>query len=110
MCHWAVKWVAKRDTKQQFYFAPLQGTTAQEKLKGIDLPDSLVYLEDNNIYFFSKACFKIAWRLGGIWALIGWLSYLPNWMLYPFNLIYKFIAKTRSTSCDISISGARFLP
>jgi predicted DCC family thiol-disulfide oxidoreductase YuxK len=110
MCHWAVKWVAKRDKNNSFYFAPLQGSTAAEKLQGIELPDSLVYFEDGNIYFFSKACFRIAWTLGGPWALIGWLSFLPDWMLYPTNLIYRLIAKTRSTSCDITISGVRFLP
>ena len=110
MCHWAVKWVARRDTKRQFFFAPLQGTTAAGKLQGLTLPDSLVYAEDDKVYFFSKACFKIAWRLGGVWALIGWLSFLPDWMLIPTDAVYRLVAKTRSQSCDITISGERFLP
>lgn len=110
MCHWAIKWVASRDTKNSFYFAPLQGVTAAEKLKGLSLPDSIVYLEDDAIYVFSKACFKIAWKLGGPWALVGWLGFLPNWMLFPANLVYRLVAKTRSTSCDITLSGVRFLP
>lgn len=111
MCHWAVKWVAKRDTKKEIFFAPLQGTTAREKLKDVELPDSIVYMEDDKIYFFSKACFRIAWTLGGIWALIGWLSFLPDWMLYPADVIYRLIAKSRSQSCDITgASGSQFLP
>lgn len=110
MCHWAVLWVAKHDDKKVFYFAPLQGITAAERLKNIALPDSIVYFENNKVYVLSKACFRIAWRLGGPWALIGWLSFLPDWMLYPADCIYRLVAKTRSTSCDITISGDRFLP
>ncbi len=109
MCHWAVKWIYRCDYKKEFYFAPLQGKTAEERLKGITLPDSLVYLEDDRAYFYSKACFKIAWKLGGVWALIGWLSFLPDWAIYPTDCIYRLIAKTRSQSCDITISGDRFL-
>ncbi len=111
MCHWAVKWIARADKKAQFYFAPLQGTTAKEKLNGpMPLPDSIAYYEDGRVFFYSKACFKIAWQLGGFWALIGWMSFLPDWALYPTDLIYKAIAKSRSTSCDITISGKKFLP
>ncbi|MBS0634807.1 MAG: DUF393 domain-containing protein [Verrucomicrobia bacterium] len=110
MCHWAVKWVAKRDKKKVIRFAPLQGRTAAEKLKGMTLPDSIVYMEGEKIYFFSRACFRVAWTLGGIWKSVGWLSFLPNWMLYPADLIYRCIAKSRSQSCDITISGDQFLP
>ncbi len=110
MCHWAVKWIAKQDTRGQFYFAPLQGITAKNELKGITLPDSLVFFENGKVYFYSKACFKIAWLLGGMWKIIGWLGFLPSWALYPTDLIYRLVAKSRSNSCDITISGAKFLP
>ena len=110
MCHWAVKWVAKQDKNKIFYFAPLQGTTAKEKLAGIPLPDSLVFLEGDKVYLYSKACFRIAWLLGGVWTLIGWLSFLPDWLLVPTDFIYSLIAKSRSRSCDISITDARILP
>lgn len=110
MCHWAVKWVAKRDKKGHFYFAPLDGSTAKKKLQGITLPDSLVLLEGDKVLFRSKACFRIAWRLGGIWSLIGWLSFLPDWALIPADAIYRLVAKTRAQSCDLTIKGDRFLP
>ncbi len=112
MCHWAVRWIATRDTAHKLYFAPLRGLTAKEKLYGYVLPDSIVYYEDGKVFFYSKACFKIAWQLGGVWATLGALSFLPDWLLFPANCIYRLIAKTRSTtSCDITpIPSNRFLP
>ena len=110
MCHWAVQWVAKRDKQGKFYFAPLKGITAQEMLRDVELPDSICYFEDEKLYFYSKACFRIAWQLGGLWKVVGFLSFLPDWALYPANLVYREIAKRRSKSCDISVSGAKFLP
>jgi len=110
LCHWAVRWVGKHDTKKAFYFAPLAGTTAKEKLQGIDLPDSIVYYEDGNIFLYSKACFRIAWQLGGIWCLVGWLGFLPDWMLYPSDLVYKYIAKRRARDAKIEVTDVHFLP
>lgn len=110
MCHWAVKWVARHDKEKLFYFAPLEGTTAHEKLANETLPDSLVFLEGDKILFRSGACLRIAWLLGGFWKLIGWLSFLPEWALIPTDAIYRLIAKSRAQSCDLTIKGDRFLP
>ncbi|MCE5294330.1 MAG: DUF393 domain-containing protein [Chlamydiales bacterium] len=110
MCHRIVQWVTRLDTKKQIFFAPLQGKTAQEKLKTNKVTDSVIFLDDNTIYHYSKSCFRIAWVLGGIWSLIGWLSFLPNWLLYPADLIYKLIASNRSQSCDLTISNLNLLP
>lgn len=110
MCHWAIKWVAKHDSKKVLFFAPLQGKTAEEKLAGLKLPDSIVFYDEGAVSFYAKACFTIAWELGGIWATIGLLSFLPNWLLFPANIVYRFIAKRRSLACDITISLDRLLP
>lgn len=118
MCHWAVRFTSKRDRSDQFAFAPLTGKTAEEKIadwlathKDVD---SIVLLEENGaISWYSKAVFTILWRLGFPWNIVGVLHFLPRFLLVPCDLVYRFIAKQRSRSCDISNlppKNTQFLP
>src|SRR5436190_18548885 len=82
-CDHVVQWLLKRDHKQIYCFAPLQGQTADTLLKGIPRDDSLVLIEnyqtsDQQIFLFGKAAFRILWLLGGLWALLGWINFLPS--------------------------------
>jgi predicted DCC family thiol-disulfide oxidoreductase YuxK len=64
----------------------------------------------------SRAVFEIAWQLGGIWSVIGLLSFLPNWAIWPFDAIYRLVARHRDRSCDLGLIRQnnqyldRFLP
>jgi predicted DCC family thiol-disulfide oxidoreductase YuxK len=101
LCDLAVQFILKRDKKQQFIFAPLQGKTAAKVLK--DLPssirneDSIILIEnygaaDAKTVILGKAALRILWILGGAWSLIGSISFLPAW-LYDWK--YRLIARHR---------------
>lgn len=120
-CDHTVNLLLSIDKNKKFIFAPLQGTTAREVLK--DLPeryrgeDSLVLVENYNspeqkFYVLGKGAFRIFWLLGGWWAFIGWISFLPSF-LYDWG--YRFIARNRKyffrDSCQLppQDSKERFL-
>lgn len=116
-CDHVVQFLLKIDTKGLFVFAPLQGITAKKLLKNIPPADSLVLIEDYNspdrsFYQFGKAAFRILWLIGGLWALLGWVSFLPP-ILYNWG--YRLIARNRHAfspktvaSYPILISQAAF--
>jgi predicted DCC family thiol-disulfide oxidoreductase YuxK len=95
LCNWVIRWLMQADKKCIFMYAPLQGKTAEEK----NLPkdrDSMVLLEDGknqkNIYFSAKCVMKIFWLLGGKYRLIGWMYFMPKFLMDPW---YRFVARNR---------------
>lgn len=101
LCLWCVRFVLKHDKKRQFYFAPLTGTTASQKLPPLNV-DSLVLLEEGKVpLYYSKAVFTILWELGFPWNSIGLLSFLPRPFLFPFDLGYRLVAKLRRRLCSL---------
>ena len=101
LCNLTVRFLLRVDKKESFLFAPLEGETAAAELKEHphltqDL-DTLVLLEhystpQQQLLYRGKAALRIAWYLGGVWRLLGWLSFLPS---FPFDLIYRIIARNR---------------
>lgn len=96
-CDHAVQFVLKHDQKEDFVFAPLQGTTAKSFLKEVPPEDSLVLIENyksqtHSIYQLGKGAFRILWLLGGMWVLLGWIAFLPSF-LYDWG--YRLIARNR---------------
>ena len=124
-CDRSVQFLLKQDHQRIFYFAPLQGTTAQVVLsripQGVDWKNTLVLIENYEdhgavpIYEVrGKALFRICWLLGGKWSLVGWMSFLPGWM---YNWGYRLVANHRhllvSESCSLAVyqeDKSRFLP
>lgn len=101
LCDQVVQFILLRDKQGVFGFAPLQGKTAEEKL--ISLPeslknfDSIILIEDFNtslqkISVLGYAALRILWLIGGRWALIGWISFLPPFL---YNWAYRLVAKYR---------------
>jgi predicted DCC family thiol-disulfide oxidoreductase YuxK len=101
LCDHIVQFVLRKDKKEVFVFAPLQGETAARVLK--DLPaeyknlDSIVLIKDyqtpeQETYVMGKGAFKVLWLLGGGWALLGSLSFMPAF-LYDWG--YRLVAKNR---------------
>lgn len=109
LCNRAVRWILSVDQKRQFFFAPLEGRTAGEK--GIQEKESLVlYINSKKIFKEGKAVFRILWLLGGKYAVVGSLSFLPSFL---FDGFYRLIAKYRFRlfSKKINIEkNDRFLP
>ncbi|TRZ45258.1 thiol-disulfide oxidoreductase DCC family protein [Robertkochia solimangrovi] len=98
LCNGAVNYVIKRDKKDVFRFASLQGEFGKKFLteRGLDSEelDSIVVYEPGVAYYKkADAATEIAKEIGGGWQILG----LFNYILPPVfrNGIYDFIARNR---------------
>lgn len=92
-CNRAVGFILSKDKKKDFLFAPLEGITAQKfalSTKSLVLIEN--YTTHPNIIVEGKAVLRILWHLGGLYALIGVLSFLPSFL---FDRVYRWIAQHR---------------
>ena len=76
LCHRTVKFVLKRDRSgKRFRFAPLQGSTFQERVpaeRRPGLPESMVVLTgEGALLVRSRAVFYILGQVGGGWRILG---------------------------------------
>ncbi|MBN8537625.1 MAG: DUF393 domain-containing protein [Deltaproteobacteria bacterium] len=97
LCNKAIDWLLRRDAKNQFFFASLQGQTAQKFLTGIYKSDfiekdTLIYLRNQVPLEKSTAILMILIDIGGLWKAMGILFIIPRPLR---DLIYFFIAKNR---------------
>lgn len=120
LCNRAILFLLAVDKRRIFYFAPLGGVTAQEKLAHFRLErpdlDTLVLLQDyqtekERVLIEGRGALRILWLLGGKYRLVGWLSFLPSLL---FDLIYRLISRYRyrlfSKKGPIDNDPSRFLP
>ena len=95
LCSSSVQFIIRRDKAKYFKFISLQSPKAQELLEGKftgNLPDSLVLVENEKVYFRSRAALKISAKLTWPWKVVSTLRILPSFLIDP---IYNLIAKNR---------------
>jgi predicted DCC family thiol-disulfide oxidoreductase YuxK len=95
LCNHFVSFILSRDRRGVFLLAPLQGTTAADRL---DLPagsaiDSVVLLDDERTYQKSSAVVRILWQLGIGWRILAALLWLVPLPLR--NVGYVIVARLR---------------
>jgi len=117
LCNAAVDFILKRDRKQVFMFAALQGETAQTRL-GVKPDDNLttmILVEGDAQWTRSDAALRVAWHLGGIYRVIALLRVVPAGVR---NVIYDWVSRNRirwfgqKERCRMPTPSerARFLP
>ena len=114
LCNGAVNFVIKRDTGNVFKFTPLQEKQGVLLLKthAVDTQklDSIVLIENGNVYIKSSAALRIAKKLSGPWPLFFVLLIIPSFIR---DGVYDFIAKNRykwfgkKEQCMIPTPGSR---
>ena len=96
LCNGAVNFVIKRDPGNVFKFAPLQEKQGALLLKthaiGIQKLDSIVLIENGNVYTKSSAALRIAKKMSNLWPLFFVLLIIPSFIR---DGVYDFIAKNR---------------
>lgn len=96
LCNASIDFIIKWDRENQFLVGALQDGFSIEVLSKYqvkaDYLDSLVLLEDGEIFYRSTAALKIARNLSGLWPVFYPLIFLPNWLRDP---VYDFIGKNR---------------
>lgn len=95
MCDRSVSFVMQHDRNGTFYFAPLQGETAADRLDSQHTRDikSVVYERNAKVWTHSAAVVRVLWDLGGIWTLAGvalWLIPAP-----VRDFCYRSVARVR---------------
>ena len=114
LCNGAVNFVIKRDPRNVFKFTPLQEKQGVLLLKkhAVDSRklDSIVLIENGNVYIKSSAALRIAKKLSGLWPLFFVLLIIPSFIR---DGVYDFIAKNRykwfgkKEQCMIPTPGLR---
>jgi len=95
-CDKSVNFIIKRDTKDQFLYAPLNSEagidfikTQSEKVKNTD---SIILITNNKVYSKSTAAIKIVSKLKGLWFLMSLFYIVPSFIR---DTVYDYIAKNR---------------
>jgi len=78
LCNSSVDFVMKRDRRDVFRYAPLQGETAAASLSAGDREnlDSVILLTPEGTFRHTSAVVRILWKLPGIWPVLGTLLWL----------------------------------
>lgn len=96
LCNRSIQFILKRDRKDRFRFASLQGSTAKSLLadfvQDIELNKSIILLENGRFYLRSDAALRIAKHLDGFWPLLYGFMIIPTFIR---NTLYNYIARNR---------------
>ena len=95
MCNEAVDFIIRRDKSRRFQYAPLQGTTAAERVRvpPEELLKSIILEDESGQHFRSDAIWRILVGLGGGWSVLGRMLWLVPRPLR--NWTYDFIGQRR---------------
>lgn len=96
LCNGAVQFIIKRDKRDQFRFASLQGKTGQQILKKFNLPinsiNTFILVEGEKIYTRSTGALRISRSIGGAWQVLYLLIVIPRLIR---DRVYNWIATNR---------------
>ncbi len=94
LCNGFVDFLITADKNKVLFYASLQGTTALKQLPKEDTKElnSIVFLQEDKLYYKSDAVLRIISQLGFKYKLLTVFLILPSSLR---NLIYDFIAKRR---------------
>ncbi len=96
LCHGAVRFVMRRDPDASLRFAPLESGLARrlvrERARAEPPADSILLLEEGELYQRSEAVLRIASLLRFPWPVIGLLRVFPRPMR---DVAYDYVARNR---------------
>lgn len=92
LCTGSVQFVIERDSRKQFRFASLQSPVAEKLLGRRDDLESMVLVQDGEIYRKSTAALLIAKRLDGLWPLLAAFLVMPRFLR---DAVYDWIGQRR---------------
>lgn len=94
LCDRFIRFLLEEDFGRHFYFAPLQGHTAKEKLNRGQAAQlhSVIYLDEGKSYTKLDAIIMIFSEVGGMWVIIKILWLVPKFVR---DFVYDFIANHR---------------
>ena len=95
-CNASVNFLIDRDPDAKFRFGALQSEEGLTALREHDLPtdyfDSIVLLEDGQVYVASDAVLRIAHHMPALWPAMGVFWIIPRPVR---DAVYNWIARNR---------------
>ncbi len=95
LCNSVVDFVHRRDNKNRFKYASLQGNTAKKMIPELledEQLDSLIYHHQGEIFTESSAALHIAKGMSGVWPVLFAFIIIPkNWR----DAVYRWVARHR---------------
>lgn len=96
LCNRAVRFILRFERKPLIKFAALDTEIANKLLdqftKPKCLPDSIIFIENEKIYFQMDAVIRIGLLMGGVFKTVVMVKAIPRkWR----NKLYNFVAKNR---------------
>ena len=96
LCNNSVQFIIKKDKKKQFLFTSLQSDAARDILLQFQLKNSemnsILLIENGEVYQKSDAILKIVKYLNGIWKMSYGFIIIPKFIR---DYVYMLIAKNR---------------
>ena len=113
LCNGFITWLIKRDKKKQFRYTTLQSGSGEVLIENAKVEgDSVILVHEEEIYSLSDVGLKCMQILGGGWALLYGLVYLPKGLR---DWVYRWIARNRyswfgkSEACMVPDASVRSL-
>ena len=99
LCSHSVNWLLARDPEHKLRFAPLQGTTAAQRLDaGIrHRLDTMVFVCGGETFTRTAAVSRILMTLGGRWRMLGWMLWIVPSPIR--DLGYRVVSRLRYRLC-----------
>jgi len=98
LCNSSVNFIIRNDKKEHFLFASLQSDAAKDILLQYQVKkikfDSILLIENGEIFEKSKAAFQISRNLNGAYKLIYFFTIIPKFIT---DWVYDIIARNRYT-------------
>ncbi|MFC3880257.1 thiol-disulfide oxidoreductase DCC family protein [Algoriphagus namhaensis] len=96
LCNSSIDFIIKRDHKDKFLVGPLQENEGKKLMTLFDVDpkylDSLVLVQNDQVYYKSTAALRIAKDLSGLWPVFYPLIYFPKGLR---DSVYDWIARNR---------------
>jgi predicted DCC family thiol-disulfide oxidoreductase YuxK len=96
LCNSSVDWIVRHDRKAVFHFASLQSEYGRKVLAehglAADYTDSVLLLDEGQLYERSTAALRVLKHLGGAWSLLYGFVLIPSVLRNP---VYNFVARNR---------------
>ena len=103
LCHLAVRFILKVDSKSKFYFSPL--SNLDNNLKNID---SIILKKGNKVFYEGQAIIMIFEDIDNNW------NYLANVLkLIPINVLdtaYRWVSRNRAKVSVKKVSSCPIVP
>ena len=118
LCNASIDFILKRDSKNRFLVGALQELPGKKLLSNFqvttDYLDSLVLIEEGEIYYRSTAALRIARKLDGLWPIFYPLILFPTtWRDWIYNWIgknrYRWFGKKSTCRIPTEKERSKFL-